>query len=487
MDNSLNQRILSATKWSAITELLAKLVVPVTNMILARLLAPEVFGIVATVNMVVSFCDMLTTAGFQKYLVQHAYESDEELYRGASVAFWTNMGLSMMLWAFLIVFRDEVAALAGNPGYGTAIAVAGASLPITAFSSIQTALYQRKLEYKSLFIKRLCGIAAPIVVTVPLAVLGFSYWSLIIGTIAGYGLQALVLTLRSDWKPRLYFSLPLLRQMLSFSIWTILETFALWLCGWIDIFIIGNTMGSYYTGLYKTGQSTVTGILAIITSVTTSVLFSSLSKVQADEERFEEILLNFQRAVAVFVLPLGAGMYLYRGLVTNVLLGSQWMEAADFIGIWGLCTAIVSVYGTVSREAYRAKGKPKIALIVQMLHLLVIIPSCLYGVQHGFTALTRARSFAHVMIVLLHMVFMKQVIHFRVEKMFLSTAPCIASTLVMCAVSWLLGWVSSSYLWQWVSIFICMGVYFCTLCRFPSFNGLVKDIVAGMRKKNREG
>ncbi len=486
MEKNLNKRILNATKWSTVTEILAKLIVPLTNMVLARILAPEVFGIIATVNMIISFCDMFTTAGFQKYLIQFEYKSDDDLYRGATVAFWTNLSLSIFLWLLLVIFRDAVAEFVGNPGYGMAIAVAGASLPITSLSSIQIALNQRKLNYKSLFINRLAAILTPFIVTIPLALLGFSYWSLIIGSISGYLVQAINLTLRSPWRPRLFYSFSLLWEMFSFSMWTLFETFALWASSWVDIFIISNSLGEYYTGLYKTSQSTVTGILSIVTSAITSVLFSSLSKVQNDEKQFEEVFLGFQKAVAMLILPLGAGMLLYRDLVTGVLLGEKWGEAAAFIGIWGLCTSLVATYGTFSRETYRAKGKPKIALVVQLLHLAFVIPVCLWGTSQGFSTLIYVRSFAYLQIILVHMIFMKFAIGFRISKMFTTTFPCIFSTLVMCGASFLMSLVPGpSVLLDWVAIFVCVLVYFGVLICFPSYGKIIKDFLHNAMNKSK--
>lgn len=475
MDKNLNSKIVTATKWSAVTEILAKLIVPVSNMILARILAPEVFGIIATVNMIISFCDMFTQAGFQKYLIQHPYRTKDDLHRGASVAFWTNFSLSVFLWVCLIIFRYPVATFVGNKGYEAAIAVAGMSLPVTALSSIQIAMQQRKLDYKTLFYNRLFAILTPLVVTIPLALLGFSYWSLIIGTIVGYVVQATVLTIRSEWKPRLFYRLSLLREMLSFSIWTLFESLALWLSTWVDIFIISNSLGPHFTGLYKTSQTTVTGILTIVTNAVTSVLFSSLSKVQDDDKQFESIFLNFQKAVGMLVLPLGAGMLLYSGLVTKVLLGNTWLEAAPFIGIWGLCTTLVATYGTFSREAYRAKGKPKISLAAQLLHLTFVVPVCLWGVKRGFSTLIYVRSFAYLQIILMHMIFMKFAINFKISKMYITTFPCILSTLVMVATSLLLKQISSAFWFEWLSIFICMIVYFATLLLFPSYRSVIAE------------
>ncbi|MBQ5777863.1 MAG: lipopolysaccharide biosynthesis protein [Oscillospiraceae bacterium] len=483
MDKNLNSKIVTATKWSAVTEILAKLIVPVSNMILARILAPEVFGIIATVNMIISFCDMFTQAGFQKYLIQHPYKTKEDLHRGASVAFWTNFSLSVFLWFCLVLFRFPIAAFVGNGGYESAIAVAGMSLPITALSSIQIAMQQRKLDYKTLFYNRLFAILTPLVVTIPLALLGFSYWSLIIGTIVGYSVQATVLTIRSEWKPNLFYRFSLLREMLSFSVWTLFESLALWLSTWVDIFIISNALGSHFTGLYKTSQTTVTGILTIVTNSVTSVLFSSLSKVQDDNNQFEAIFLNFQKAVGMLVLPLGAGMLLYNTLVTKVLLGNTWLEAAPFIGIWGLCTTLVATYGTFSREAYRAKGKPKVSLVAQLLHLIFVVPVCLWGVKRGFGTLIYVRSFAYLQIILMHMIFMKFAIKFKISKMFTATFPCIISTLVMVAASLLLKQLSSAFWFEWLSIFICIIVYFSSLLLFPSYRSVVFENIKKVKAK----
>ena len=71
MQNDLGKKIVNASKWSSITEIIARLISPVVNIFLARLLAPEEFGIVATITMVITFAEIFTDAGFQKYLIQH--------------------------------------------------------------------------------------------------------------------------------------------------------------------------------------------------------------------------------------------------------------------------------------------------------------------------------------------------------------------------------------------------------------------------------
>ena len=99
--DSLNSKIVNASKWSTITEVMAKLIAPISSMVLARVLTPEAFGVVATITMIISFAEIFTDAGFQRYLIQYEFESDEEKSNTANVAFWTNLGMSLFLWLII--------------------------------------------------------------------------------------------------------------------------------------------------------------------------------------------------------------------------------------------------------------------------------------------------------------------------------------------------------------------------------------------------
>ena len=144
------------------------------------MLAPTAFGILATIMMVISFAEMLADAGFQKFLVQHEFESDQEKQEATDVAFIANLVLSLLLWGAIIIGRDELAVLVGNDGLGIPLAVMGAMIPLSAFSSVQMALYRRDFNFKFLLNIRLITILTPIVISIPMALMGYDYWSLIL-------------------------------------------------------------------------------------------------------------------------------------------------------------------------------------------------------------------------------------------------------------------------------------------------------------------
>lgn len=474
--------VTEAISWSFIAEISAKMVVPLINMVLARILAPQAFGIIATVNIVVSFAETFSTAGLQRYLVQHEYQSEDELHRCASVAFWTNLAISIILWIFIAIFKDSLAHALGNDGYGIALCVACISLPLSSFSSVQEALFQRRLEYRILFYRRIAVCLTPLLVTIPAAVAGLGYWSLIIGTIAGNLVKAFLLTIKSDWKPNIFYDFSLLTKMLSFGVWSMSESFLLWASANIDIIIISNALGDYYTGLYKTSQSLVTGILSIITGTTTGILFVSLSRNQNNKRKFEDTLYKFQKYVAVLVLPIGVTKFCFSNLITYMLLGPKWMEASTFIGIWGLCTSMVCVWGTFIREAYRAIGKPKISFFAQLLHLIFVIPVCLYGVSAGFSTLIYVRSLAYLQIIIVHMVFMKLFLKTSPLNMFISIKAPILGSLLMILEGEFLCSFFKNYFAQFCCVIICIASYLMFLSIFSDYRKMFIDVKIRTKK-----
>ncbi len=460
IDKKLRNKVALATKWSAITEIGAKIIAPITNMVLARILAPEAFGVIASVTMIVSFADMFTDAGFQKYLVQSEFSDENEKTKYTNVVFWSNLLVSLILWAIIILFADPIAVVVGNPGLGNVISIACVQLPLTSFSSIQMALYRRDLDFKTLFIARIFTVCIPIFVTIPLAVLGMGYWSLIIGLICTQLSNAIILTIKSKWKPVIFYNFGILKKMLSFSLWSLIEAISIWFTIWIDAFIISSSLSEYYLGLYKTSTSMVNSLMAIITASTAPVLFSALSRLQNDRKQFEDMYYSTQRNVALFVLPIGVGVYIFSDLATQLLLGSKWAEASGVIGIWALTSSITIVFGHYCSEVYRALGKPKLSFLAQMLHLIVLIPVCIISKEYGFWSLVNARSWIRLELVLVHVILMNFVIGIPLLKSLKGILPIAISTIIMGFVAYLLRGIGSGLLWSFCVILVSAILYF---------------------------
>lgn len=484
-DNNMSSTVFNAAKWSTLTEIVSKLITPISSMILARLIAPEAFGIVATVTMILSFADIFKDAGFQKYLIQHDFKYEKEKYENANVAFITNLVISIILWTLIFFFNENLATLVGSPGLGIVIVISSLQLPLTAISSIQMALFQRDFNFKTLFLVRTFTIFIPLIITIPLALLGYSYWSIIIGNLVMQFSNSIILTVKSKWKPNFFFKLKILREMFSFSIWSLIEAISIWLTTWIDAFIITSILSQYYLGIYKTSITLVNSLLSIITAAVIPVLFSTLSRLQNKNERFEYAFFKFQRIVAFVVFPLGLGVFIFKDFVTEVLLGSQWNDASEVIGIWVITSSIIIIFNHFCSEVYRAKGRPKLSFVAQTIHLLFLIPTIIVSSKYGFSVLVYARSLVRFQGTLTHFIFMKYIIKFPLHKSFRNILPSFIATIFMGIIGYLLLKISDemSFLLNIILILICIVSYLIIIFLFATWRKEFMEIIETYLKK----
>lgn len=475
MVQDLKERVKTASKWSVVTEIAAKLVAPISTIILARLLSPEAFGVLVTVTMVITFAEIFTDAGFQKYIVQHDFKSKSELYKATTVAFWTNLLFSLLIWGVITVFGNELADLVGNSGYGHVISVASICIPLAAFSSLQMAIFRRELDFKTLFKVRIIGIFIPIVITIPIAFVSRSYWALIIGMIALNISNAILLSVKSNWKPTKFYSFRVFREMISFSIWSLIEAITIWLTGYVDVFLIGKYLDEYYVGLYRTSISTVGQIVGLITAASTPVLFSALSRLQTDKKGFDQMFLKFQKIVGIMVIPLGVGIFIFNKLITFFLLGSQWSQAAYFIGLWGLTSSITIVLSHYCSEVYRAIGKPKLSVLVQISQIICLVPIVMWALPKGFDFLCTSRATIRLELVFANMIIMWIVIKISPWKMIKNIFPALFSSCMSGILVLLLPNINNNYI---SILYLLLGllIYCILIIQFPKERKIILNL-----------
>lgn len=464
----MDTKVVAAAKWSLITEILAKLITPVTNIILAHILAPTAFGILATIMMVISFAEMLADAGFQKFLVQYEFESEDEKQKNVSVAFISNIVLAIVLWLVIIIWRDELAILVGNEGLGFPLAIMGAMLPLGAFSSIQMAMYRRSFNFKFLLSIRMITIITPLFISIPMALVGFDYWSLIAGLLAAHLFTAIALCVRQEKLISIYFSSTVFRKMFSFSAWSLAEAFSIWLTAWVDTFIISHFLNAYYLGLYKMPTAIVTTVMAIATSSMAPVLFSALSRHQHNQVEFEKTFLTFQRYMALFLVPLGVGMFVYQDFIVEILLGPQWKLAGIVLGSWALSSSLVTAISYLISEAFRAKGMPNISFLAQMAHLFILIPVIYVCVQYDFTTFVYARSIVRVQMIAVLLYLLAIYVGMNAWLVIRNIKSYIIASAVVGTGSYVLLHLHNSMIWTIFCICISLMLYLVVLYLFPT-------------------
>lgn len=428
--DNLASKAANAAKWSVVTEIVVRLISPVTTMVLARILTPASFGIVATASMITSLGDMFSDAGFQSYIIQHKFDDEAEEYLSASVAFWTNLAVSATAVALVFVFQDQLAHVLGIEGLGMTLVVASFSMLFTSLVSVQTALYRKAFDFKTLFSSRAGSHMLILFVSVPLALLGFDYWSMIIGTVVSNAFMALWLTVQSPWKPRLEYSFAQLKKMFSYGAWILAESLATWLNTWAGTFIIGTLLNSTLVGYYKTSTSICSAVTTIVTSAVLPIVFRSLSVVQDDDKRFEAIFYQMQKYLALPLVPIAIGVFVFRRLFTFLFLGEQWYETSLFLGLWMLASCIVIVLGYMCSEAYRAKGKPKYCVLVQVLYLVPFLPSLYFSAKAGYGAISVFVPLVRLALVIINCIVAKHTLGLSPSRMLYNCRWCYIHSVV---------------------------------------------------------
>ena len=483
--SEIKAKTLNATKWSSVTELLAKIISPIINMILARILAPEAFGVLATINMIIAFADVFIESGFQNFLIQHEFKDEQEEHQYMDVAFWCNLILSLLIWLIIFIFRNSIAKFVGNGDVGNVIVIACGVVPLSAIIGIQNCIIKKKLEFKKLFFVRVPTSVVPLFVTIPLALLGFDYWALIIGNIVGTVIRSILLFVIGKYRPRFYFDFSKLLYMAKFGSITLLDGLAIWGTNWIDTLLIASTMTDYQLGLYKNSISLITNLFSIVTASITPVLFSSLSQLQNNQEEFNDMFIGTQKVLCTLLLPMGLGMFLYRDLVTKIILGDKWSEATMIVGLTAITLAVRTIFSSINSQAYRAKGKFAIPLLLQILDLALLVPTCILSARFGFETLVYSRSIIRLDLIIPGLILLYIICRINPITTLKKLLPCFFSSLVMCVCALLLQKISNTFLWSFLSIFICIIIYFSILCIFKSERKTIKEFARKFFKTKR--
>lgn len=413
MTNTVNKSL----AWSAFGEIAAKLIGPVTTILLAHILTPNDFGVIALCNMILFFCEIIVDAGFGKYLVQGSFDSKKELMEYASTAFWTNFIVALLIWLIIILSRYPISTFFDKPEYSDVIAVATGQMVIVSIISTQLGLLRREFRFKELSYVRIIASCVPLAITVPIAYFYRSYWAMVIGTYCSYLCQSAALAYLLRWKPDLMWSYAKLKRMFSFSFWSLLEGLAHWLIFWVDVFILTKLYSAYYVGLYKNSSSIIMSMFLMVASSVMPVLFSTLSRIKDSSKSFD-VVLRIERLVLYIICPAATILWFCRTIITDILLGHQWTEASLIVGYWGIIMALSIAIYSFPAEAFKSMGKPKYLFFYQLSYLLILVPLCWWGASKDFWTFVNIRFYCVAAQIVLFVIFAKSLLHWSISKFF---------------------------------------------------------------------
>ncbi len=345
-------------KWTIVGEVSAKLIVPITNMILARLLAPEIFGIVASVSIITNFADIISESGFSRYILQQKFSSEEKKKKSAGTANLVSVIISLLLFILVLIFNESLAKLVNADGYGMVLVLAAAQIPFYAVTNIQIALYRRDFMFGKLAIVRVLSCIIQLICSAFLALVGLGIWSIPSGSFCSILCQLLLLILMNRKALSFSFSKDSLKEMWTCSGMFLISSIVIWLDSSINTIFSGRFLGQAEAGFIKNGFTTCSGIISLFTSIYGPVFISLLAKYSYKDSEYSLVFEKYQKALSTIFIPLGIGLFVFQNFLTAILFGDGWEPASIVIGVYGLIGCIKTVSANFIISGWASQGKP---------------------------------------------------------------------------------------------------------------------------------
>ncbi len=338
----------------------------ISTMILARLLAPDDFGIVAAASIVVSLVDVLLDLGVNIALI-HKKDADREDFDTA----WTIRLTQAGLGAVIIALAGPLAAdYFRDPPIAGVMQVMAFTVLAGGLENIGTVAFQKNMEFgrdfRFLFVRRI----GTFLVTIGLAWLLRSYWALVLGALAGRLFGVALSYGMSEYRPRLCWSR--LRAMWSISQWALLANVGGFADTRVDKLTVGRLEASSTLGAYSLADEIAALPSTELLAPVGRVLFPAYVEARSDPQRLKRAYLLALAVQAIIALPAGVGLALVATEAVAVLLGAKWLVAVpliEILAIANLSTALTSSAGYLMM----ALGRLRINALVAWLRVLTFV------------------------------------------------------------------------------------------------------------------
>ena len=373
--------------WTGVQTLGSRLVSMLVFAVLAHLLEPRAFGVVALASVAVAFTTVFVEQGLGQALVQRI-----DLEPGHCVtAFWASLASSLGLAGALVAVAGPLASLLGQAQFGPVLRVLALALPVSALSSVPQALFQRQLAFRVLaeraILANLIGGAAGVAA----AFSGLDVWSLVAQTLIGSVAGSLLLWLKTTWRPRGRPSAERFRELFSFG-WKVMGSSLL---GFAtrnsDNLLIGAVLGPIALGVYAIAYRIFEVMTEVSTRTVAMVSFPVFAQVQEDRDRLERGLLDATQMCVALALPCATFTAVLAPDIVPVLFGSQWRESVPVMQVLASIGALFPML-FLNTSVIQAMGESGWVLRIAALNAICVVSGFAIAVHWGIVAV--AASYA---------------------------------------------------------------------------------------------
>lgn len=369
---------LHGATWSAGGQLIRQLLNLVGLAVLARLLAPDDFGLVAMLMVFTGFAQMLSELGVESALVQRRTVTRMDL----DSAFWVNSAVSTGIALGLIALSGPIAQFYGQPKLGGLICLAALAFPFGGVGSVARAVHARAFRWRFIVLVEVGALAIGTLISVGLATLGWGASALVLQRVATAALSSVFIWAAVGWRPSLRVSRQSCAEIWAYSRGLLGFTTLNYWARNADNLLVGKFLGVTALGLYERSYMVVLIPVTQMAGVLNRVMFNSLSRVQDDLALFRQMYLRAVGIIAFFTFPSMVGLLLLSRELVLTLFGEQWLSIVPTIRIFAMVGLVQSIGYTVG-WIYLARAETKRYFIWGLVSTGVTLASIGIGLTTG--------------------------------------------------------------------------------------------------------
>jgi len=350
----------------------------IVTLILAKLLTPEDFGILAIGLLIVNILYLFREVGLGAALIQR----QDEWERSADTAFYLILFISLFIFTIAALSSGLISGFFNHDVSRIVVVIFSSSILITAISKVHLILFQKELLFKKQAIAEIISMIAYCVLTISLAYLGYKFWSLIIGYVISELIRSLIFIVSSDWRPKLRFSLSIAKDMFDFGKYIFGNKILLYLFHNLDQIFVGKLMGNVQLGFYNFGYRVANLPAQNISKVMGIVTFPLYAKIQNEQTELRNAFLWSFHLIGFVAIPVCFTTIFIVPRFFHIAYGDKWDQTIPILKILSVYGLFRS-FGVVAGSMFTALRKPKCLIIVSVLQTMVVV-SGIYFVSRKF-------------------------------------------------------------------------------------------------------
>jgi len=376
---SLQQKAVSATLWSAIDSFARRGLQFAISLVLARLLSPEDYGTVGLLAIFIGVAAAFTDSGFFTALIQRKEVSETDL----SSVFYFNIGISLLAAAILGMASPLIAAFYKMPVLLPLMWLLAGNLVLTSLASIQSVLLWRSLNFRRQCIISLTALVVSGAVAIILAWRHYGVWSLAIQTLVCTIINAVLLWTTSSWRPTWVFSVSSIRSLFKFGGFVFLTGLIDTLFTRLNTLVIGKFYSARDLGYYSRADSTSILPGDVMSGIIGRVAFPIYAAAQDDKALLKAGLRKSIILVMMLNIPIMLGLAVTARALVLVLFGNQWLPCVPYLQILCLGGILVPLH-MLNLRILLAQGHSdlyfKLEIIKKSIGVLLMGAACFFGI-----------------------------------------------------------------------------------------------------------